>query len=372
MRMQTTAGHLRASLRLFRGIIQQHNTIPVLGMVRLADGRMTGTDLDMELSVSMPTIGRMKGAAAIDYFAINALAGCVDSDQEVTISEGDRLASVTFNGSEYRMSSCAVADYPDFSAIEGPATETGNLGLVAAMQRVRLAISTEETRYYLNGVALIAGPNGPVLAATDGHRLAIMPLDVMPEGAAGAIIPRAAVHWLCAGKREPERCVFGGVEPGNDKARPHVRFDFAGARLSAKLIDGTFPDIYRVVPRDPKPVFSIDRATMLRALQRMRAFTPGRYRGVKLTGDGSDLTLSLAGTCDTRAAIEKLTLDGKAARAFEAGYNVDYLVSLLSAFRGDRVTFAVDPGGENPLASAPCLITCDDDNLRIVQMPMRV
>lgn len=74
MRVQTTAGQLRAGLRLFRGIIQRRNTIPVLGMVRLADGNLTGTDLDMELSVALPTIGKMEGAAAIDWFGLNTLA----------------------------------------------------------------------------------------------------------------------------------------------------------------------------------------------------------------------------------------------------------------------------------------------------------
>lgn len=368
MKVQTTAGQLRASLRLFRGIVQRRNTIPVLGMVRLANGRMTGTNLDMELSVAVPSIGAMEGAAAIDYFALSLLAGSVDDDEEVTVSEADQLATVKFNGSDYRMSSCAVSDFPEFGAIEGAATETGNLGLVAAMSRVRFAMSTEETRYYLNGIALIDGKGGPMAVATDGHRMAMMPLPVMPEGAAGAIIHSNTVHWLCAGKREPDRVVFAGVDNG----RPRARFDFAGATFSAKLIDGTFPDILRVIPRDPRPVFSADRATMLRVLQRMRAFTPGAYHAVKLTGKGADLTLSIVDKNEGREATEKIGLAGDDAKPFEAGYNPDYLISVLASLRGERVTFAVDEGGDNPIAGSPCVITCDDDSLRIVQMPMRV
>lgn len=368
MKMQTTAGQLRAGLRLFRGIIQRRNTIPVLGMVRLADGRLTGTDLDSELSVALPTIGAMEGAAAVDWFGLSALAGGIDDGEELTLTESGNTATVTFNGSEYRMASVPVGDFPDFPAVEGERTATGNLGLVAAMRRVRMAISTEETRYYLNGVALVAGPDGPVLAATNGHHLAMMPLDAMPDGAAGAIVPRAVVHWLCAQKHEPEAATFAGVQQG-DAGRPRARFAFAGMTLSAKLIDGNFPDIFRVVPRDPQPVFAVDRATMLRVLQRMRGFAGGRHRAVELTGAGDEMTLSLVYGPEDRMATERLRLEGGASAPVEAGFNVDYLISILSQLVGDRVTFAADGGS---MASSPCMITSDDDSLRVVLMPVRV
>lgn len=368
MKMQTTAGHLRAGLRLFRGIIQRRNTIPVLGTVRFADGRMIGTDLDVELSVALPTIGKMEGAAAIDYFGLDALVRHVD-DEELTITEANHSAAVSFNGSEYRMASCPVADHPDFGAIDGQRTATGNLGLVAAMRRVRMAISSEETRYYLNGVALLNGPAGPVLAATNGHQLAMMPLDAMPEGAAGAIIWKDTVHWLCAQKREPDACAFAGVEPGSDRPRPRARFEFAGMTLSAKLIDGTFPDIFRVIPRDPQTLFSIDRARLLRVLYRMRDFGGGRARAVKLAGSDGALTLSLTYAAEDRQAVERLPLEGGASAPFEGGFNVDYLVSILSELRGEQVTFAPERGD---FASSPCLITSADDKLRVVLMPMRV
>lgn len=365
MKMQTTAGQLRAGLRLFRGIVHRRNTIPVLGTVKFADGRMTGTDLDMELSVALPTIGRMEGAAAIDWFGLDTLARHLEAREEVTITEADHSAAVAFNGSEYRMASCAVADYPDFGAIDGAISATGNLGLVAAMRRVRMAISTEETRYYLNGVALLTGPDGPVLAATNGHQLAMMPLGTMPEGAAGAIVPSAVVHWLCAQKHEPDACIFAGV----DKARPRARFEFAGMTLSAKLIDGTFPDIFRVIPRAPQPAFTVERARMLRVLMRMRDFAGGRGSGIRLAGEGGEVTLSLVYAPEDRAATERVALDGGASASFAAGFNIDYLVSILSQLRGDRVTFAPERGD---FASSPCLITGDDDSLRVVLMPMRV
>lgn len=367
MRVQMTAGQLAAGLRQFRGIIQRRNTIPVLGMVRLAGGCMTGTDIDMELSVALPTIGSMDGEAVIDYFGLAALSGCIDPDESLTLTESERLATVAFNGSEYRMASCAVNDYPDFRPVEGARTLSDNLGLVASMRRVRFAISTEDTRYYLNGVALINGPNGPVIVATDGHRLAMMPLDVMPEGAAGSIIPSCSVHWLCAGKREPEAVCFDGADGKQAKC---ARLDLPGSvKLSTKLIDGTYPDIFRVVPREAQPVLTMERLPLLRVLVRMREFGSWRGRPVKLKCDGDALDLTLVSVVNERSATERLPVEQGKAKPFEAGFNIDYLISALSELRGDDVVFAPDKG---EASNSPHLLTSTDDPLRIVQMPMRV
>lgn len=359
MKVHTTAGHLRAATRLFRGIVNRCATVPVLGMVRLADGMVTGTDLGNELSVRLPTIGRMDGEAVIDFHGLSTLAGSIDADEELSITEADRTAAVTFNGSEYSMASCAVDDFPDFGPVEGERSATGNLGLVKAMRRVRFAISSEETRYYLNGVALLSDPDGKALVvATDGHRLATMPLDFMPSGAAGSIIPKRTVEWLCSGRHEPDACVFGS-QTGR------VRFELPGMTLSAKLIDGVFPDIFRVIPRDPRPVFTVDRATMLRALRRMGGFRAARSPGVKLANADGVLTLTLKS--GDRSACERLPVVDAPA-PFEVRFNINYLIDALSAVCGDRVTFAPD-GGET---AAPFLVTCDDDPLRVLVMPMRV
>jgi DNA polymerase-3 subunit beta len=360
MKMQTTAGQLAGGLRLFRGVIVQNYPIPVLGMVRFKDGKLTGTDLDMEVSVSMPSIGSMVGAAVIDWGSLQSLAGAVDKDEELTIGDDAALASVTFNGSAYRMASLPVSDFPEFGAVEGTCSATSNLGLVAALNRVRHCVSTEETRYYLNGVAiLVDGVGKAIVVATDGHRLAIMPIGAAPDGSTGAIIPKNLVAYLCQQRREPDTCVF-------DREHNRVRFEFAGMSLSAKLIDGTFPDIFRVIPKDAKPVFSVDREMILRALARMRAFHRHRHQAVKLTGVEQNLTLTVKD--GERDSSEIIALADSTAAPFEAGYNIDYLISALSVLRGDTVTFSVS----GKLAGEPAVITSADDSLRIVQMPMRV
>ncbi|MBN9255245.1 MULTISPECIES: DNA polymerase III subunit beta [unclassified Mesorhizobium] len=359
MRMQASAGQLRAALGAFRGIVQRRNTVPVLGTVKFQDGHLVGTDLDAELSVKIASIGPMAGASAIDLFALSSLAANIDEDEELTISDEDGTATIGFNGSSYRLGSLPVEDFPTFGQPIGPRTMTGNLGLVAAMNRIRFAMSTEETRYYLNGVAILHDSEGKaLLVATSGHQLAMMPLDFAPEGSVNAIIPRSIVHYLCQRKMEPEACVF-------DLERQRARFDFAGQSLATKLIDGKFPDIFRVIPQDAPKLFTADRKALLRRLVRIRSFSEAFFRGVALELAGDVLTLKLK-TGD-RTATETLAVNGRGGQA-EAGFNADYLITILNGLRGEHVTFA----SPAPFASNPTVITSDGDPLTVLQMPMRV
>ncbi|MFC3071504.1 DNA polymerase III subunit beta [Shinella pollutisoli] len=363
MRLQTTAGQLRAGLRALQGIVGPHYTAPILSTVKLGGGRLVGASLDARLSVALPSIGAMEGEVAIDHRALRALAASVDRDVVLTIDGSGERAAVTFGGSEYRMPSLAADAFPADPEIEGERAATGNLGLVAAIRRVLFAMSREETRYYLNGVAILVDPDGQALvAATDGHRLATCPLDVAPEGSRGLIVPAPIAGWLSRQGREPEACVF-------DPGRKRARFELAGMTLSARLIDGTYPDVFRVIPKDARPALVVDRQMLLRALRRIRAFSPYSFKGVRLLAEGGHLTVTMSDAGEGCAAREAVPLaEGHAVGAFDAGYNVGYLCSALAALQGDLVTVSApaSPGG------SPAVFTAEGDRLRVVQMPMRV
>ena len=362
MMLQTTAAQLLTALRLFKGVIERRNTIPVLGTVRFRDGKIVGTNLDVELSVTLPSLGPMDGGACIDWFSLSALVGCIDADEHLTIAESDALASVGFTGSRYQIPSVPLDDFPSFRAVEGTETKTGNLGLVAAMRRVRFAMATEETRYYLNGVAILADADGkPMVAATDGHRLAMLPLESAPDASIGSIIPKHVVTYLAQRNTEPDSCTFGT----QTKA---FRVDFPGMSMSAKLIDGTYPDILRVMPRQPELLFIVNRLKLRRVVRRLAAFTCGRWNGVKFSGIGDELTLSCLRS-DKSGGTEEIRLESKAAKPFEAGYNMQYLLAALDELRGEDVTFSTEHAD---ISGSPILITSTDDDLRIVLMPMRV
>ncbi|WP_265518945.1 DNA polymerase III subunit beta [Nitratireductor luteus] len=362
MKLETTAGQLHSALKMVSGLVERVAVSPVLTSIKIEDGRLTATNLDMAASVTLPTIGKVEGTATVDYFALSALAKHTAHDERIALAEDSGLATASFNGSEYQMPSYPVSDFPDFGAVEGEATRSDNAGLIHALRRVRFAMSTEETRYYLNGVAFLLDRNeAPMLCATNGHRLALMPLPAAPDGSIGSIVPRHTVNFLARQKGEPSTVVF-------DQERRRSRFDLPGMTVSAKLIDGTFPDVNRVIPQDAVRLFSVDRAALMRTLRRLCAFSRshGILRSVKLTGTPDGLTLSTS--ADGRRASERMSFVSPPEKPFECGYNADYLVDALAALNGETVAFA----SVDDIANSPTIISAEDDPLLIVQMPMRV
>lgn len=361
MHMETTAGNIRSAMNLLRGVVERRNTIPILGCVKIGDGKVTGTNLDVSAEISLPTIGGMEGEAAIDFATLSALSRYIEADEILTMEDADHKAAITFNGSEYGVPSLPASDFPDFAKVEGARSLTGNAGIIAAMKRIAFAVSTEDTRYYLNGVAFVENPEGAImLCATDGRRLAFLPIPAAPDGCKGQIVPRGLVSYLSARKHEPKAMVF-------DPNMPRVAFEFDGLTVSAKLTDGTYPDIWKVIPKDTSPRLSFSREPMLRVLRRIMAVTGcNDARGIKLTASSDKMVLS-SKSAEGHTAFETLacTVPGE---PFETGYNARYLYEMLSAFRGDTVTLSAS---EEP-AGYPALFTVEGDDLRCVLMPMRV
>lgn len=360
MKLETTASNLHSALKCLRAVVERRSTIPILGAVKFQGGKVTGTNLDIDAEVAIPTIGQQDGEAVIDYSGITTLAGLIDADEHVSLDEAEGLATVAFNGSQYKLASYPTNDFPSMAAPEGEAWLTGNAGLVAAMKQVKFAVSTEETRYYLNGVCIIREPDaGVVVAATDGHRLAMAPIEAAPDVALGKIFPSRLVNYITARKGEPKAVTI-------DVAKPKAKIEYDGLVLTAKLIDGTYPDIFRVVPKDAVPYFTVNRSVILPALRRVLAFSQEAYREVKISGGTDGLTLDAK--YGERVARERIPCTMHS-EPFEVGYNVRYLIEAFEAFAGETVTLACTPG---LISGNPAIMTGDNDGLRVVIMPMRV
>lgn len=364
MTIETTGGALRAALRLLGGIVERRSTTPILEAVRFRDGTVTGTDLDTELSVALPVAG--DGDVVLDMRGMARLAAFIPPEEAVRIGDGPDGATLAFNGSAYRMPRFDPAEFPTFPPVEGPVTAMSNLGLVAAMRRIAFAASTEATRYHLNGVALIAGPEGDALAvATNGHMLAMARLPVMPEVGAGTIIPNKVAALLIRAGAEPERATFNA-----EACR--IAIDLPGAKIAAKTIDGTYPDIWRAIPRDPVPVFSLDRVKALAVLKRLRSFVVRSFGIVRLSAGPGARFVSVEWDRGDYGGCEALPVVDAPAVAFECGYNIHDLIAILSRFTGETVTFAASGSlASNPLASNPAHLTAGD-GLTVVLMPARV
>jgi DNA polymerase-3 subunit beta len=280
---------------------------------------------------------------------------------------GDRNVMVLRSGrSTFTLACLPPEDYPQMAAGELPHNFTLSAGeLRALIDRTRFAISTEETRYYLNGIYLHATKNNevPVLraVATDGHRLARMEM-VLPEGAAGIpgiIVPRKTVLEL--------RKL---VEEGADEIQvalsdTKIRFTLGAATLTSKLIDGTFPDYDRVIPANNDKILEVDCKTFAEAVDRVSTISTEKSRAVKLAIEGGSLVLS-ATSPENGTATEELEVR-YLATPIEIGFNSRYLLDITEQIDGEGAQFAMSDAG------SPTIVRDSADASALyVLMPMRV
>jgi DNA polymerase-3 subunit beta len=287
--------------------------------------------------------------------------------QIVLEGTGDRaVLAVRAGRSRFTLQTLPESDFPDLAA--GDMTHKFCLkaaDLKRLIDKTQFAISTEETRYYLNGIYLhTAGTNKlPTLraVATDGHRLAQVELP-LPEGAAGMagiIIPRKTVGEVQRLIEDNEAEITLELSPGK------IRFTFGDVVLTSKLIDGTFPDYGRVIPTGNDKELVVDKKEFEQAVDRVSTVSSERGRAVKLSLSSGKLMLSVTNP-DSGSATEEVEVE-YSADPLDIGFNSRYLLDIAGQIEGEAAVLKLaDPG-------SPTLIQDrDSKNALYVLMPMRV
>jgi DNA polymerase-3 subunit beta len=233
------------------------------------------------------------------------------------------------------------------------------------IDRTRFAISTEETRYYLNGIYLHKADRGGVTVlravATDGHRLASIEMSI-PSGATdipGVIVPRKLVGELRKLIDET------GDEVAVDLSESKIRFSFDNVVVTSKLIDGTFPDYQRVIPVGNDKVMEVDCQSFADAVDRVSAISSEKSRAIKLAISDNTLTLS-ASSSENGSATEEVEIDYQGEK-LEIGFNSAYLLDIARQIEGDTARFTMADA-----ASPTILGEANNDSAVYVLMPMRV
>eukprot|EP01042_Synura_sphagnicola_P031885 gene31885-41032_t len=282
-------GALLKALGHVQNVVERRNTIPILSNVLLsAEGRsvsFSATDLDMEIvdtaeaSVHVP--GQITAPAHTLYEIVRKLPEGADVELKFSAGDDPRL-SVSAGRSRFALPVLPAGDFPIMSNDhEGVAFSILRDDLKRLIDKTSFAVSTEETRYYLNGLYLHSltedGSNYLRAVATDGHRLALaeMPAPDGAMGGPGVIIPRKTIIEL-------QRLLDDSEEPVQlDIANNQVKLTFADIELISKLVEGKFPDYTRVVPKGYKNNFTISRDQLLRSLQRVAIMTSDKFKGVR-------------------------------------------------------------------------------------------
>jgi DNA polymerase-3 subunit beta len=358
-------------------VVERRNTIPILSnvLLRAGDGglRLKATDLDMEVTEEVAADVSQAGATTVPAHVIYDIVRKLPDGAQVSLEmTGDTGQMQLRSGrSRFMLQALAEGDFPDIAAGEMPTSfPIAAADLKRLIEKTQFAISTEETRYYLNGIYLHAvdGEDGPMLraVATDGHRLARIELPA-PAGAAGmpgVIVPRKAVA-------EIQKLIDDAAEDVRVELSPaKIRLTFGGEGnggvvLTSKLIDGTFPDYQRVIPTGNDKLLTVERGDFARAVDRVSTISSERGRAVKLALTEGRMTLSVNNP-DSGNAVEELDVDYDAA-PLDVGFNARYLLDITGQLDGDTALFKLaDPGSPTVIQDregAPTLY---------VLMPMRV
>lgn len=351
------------ALNQVQGVVEKKNVMPVLANVLLdAEApllKISATDL--EVAVNVLTQAQVKKPGKITVLArklfdiVKEAAG-----EEITLktSENDRV-EITSRQTQCKIVGLSANEFPKLPDSEGEFIPVETGAFLDVLEKVSFAMSSDETRYHLNGVYVEKQGSETVFVATDGHRLSLVKTPLrLPEISGGIIIPRKGVNEL-----RKAVLALRGFEFSVGKKHAFVRSE--KETIFIRLIDGDFPNYRRVIPENTQIKVRVPREDLLGALKRVSLLSDEYSKGVKLYFCKGALLVNTA-NLDVGEAKEELPLDFDG-EAFEVSFNARYLQDVLSVVKDESVTLGFND------KSSPCVVSCDSHpGFCSVVMPMRV
>ncbi len=372
MKLSIERAALLKALAQAQSVVERRNTIPILANVLIeAEGNTASfraTDLDIEVVDRAPAMVERAGSTTVSAVMLHEIVRKLPDGALVSLIDdaaAGRLA-IAAGRSTFSLATLPREDFPVMATSEYTSNFAAPAGVLRRLfDKAKFAISTEETRYYLNGVYMhiAKSADGPVLrcVATDGHRLAQIDA-ALPENAAGmpgVIVPRKTVGELRKLLDDDDAQIAVSV------SETKIRFATPGVSLTSKVIDGTFPDYSRVIPTGNTRRLEVDAAEFAKAVDRVATVSSERSRAVKLTLEDDRLILSVNAP-DSGAAEEELAVAYDAER-LEIGFNAKYLLEIAGQVDRENAVFLFNTSGDPTLMREG-----NDMSATYVVMPMRV
>jgi DNA polymerase-3 subunit beta len=377
MKITIERAALLKALGHIQSVVERRNTIPILSNVLLdasasksAGGKLalTATDMDVAFVETVSAEVAKAGATTVQAHTLYEIVRKLPEGSQIGLEwdAGKGQVALRAGRSTFALAALPADDFPKMAAGELPHKfELGADALRQLIDKTRFAISTEETRYYLNGIFLHATASAGVkvlrAVATDGHRLARIEM-ALPAGAEnipGVILPRKTVMEVRKLIEEAQ----GAVEVSLSDTR--VRFAFSDAVLTSKLIDGAFPDYERVIPSGNDKTMEVACRDFAAAVDRVATISTEKSRAVKMALTKGTLALS-ANSAEAGSANEEIEVAYQGS-AIEIGFNARYLLDIAEQIEGENATFRMAD------AASPTVVTDSADQSALyVLMPMRV
>ncbi len=370
MKFTVSRDALLKPLNLVAGVVERRQTLPILSNILMVlDGdrlSLTGTDLEVEL------IGRvaLDGAAALESGEVTVpgrklvdICKSLPDGSDIQFSAEDGKVSVRSGRSRFTLSTLPAREFPSLEDSIGTHQLHLKQGqLKRLIDRTAFAMAQQDVRYYLNGMLWELKDQKLTVVATDGHRLALCALQekVDVEGDTQVILPRKGVLELARLLLEDEANI--SIVIGSN----HIRATTDDFTFTSKLVDGKFPDYQRVLPRGADKTVLGSRLELRQAFARTAILSNEKYRGVRLKLSDNNLDI-LANNPEQEEAEETVPVEYSGA-GLEIGFNVSYLLDVLSVLSGDKVKLSLS----DPNSSALLEESEDDGDSQYVVMPMRL
>jgi DNA polymerase-3 subunit beta len=371
MELSVEKSLLFKELNLTQGVVERKTTIPILSnlLLEAADSSLRISATDLELGVSCGCSAKIKkpGSGTIPAKRLFEIVRSLpDKDVKLKLLENHWM-QVTCDRSSFKLVGMAKDNYPTLPALPDSLVSLPAGVLSTMIKRTIFSISSEESRYTLNGALLILKPDNVAMVATDGHRLALIERDLEVAGLKNELrilIPKKAMAELQRLLAEADE----NSQVGLSKDDSHLYFSMGHRVLISRMLTGQFPNYEAVLPRENKLVIEIDKDLLSTAVSRVALLADQRSRAVRLKlADGQMEISSSSG--EFGEAHEELEV-GYSGEPMQVGFNYEYLLDFLNV---------VDDGGKVRLElkdeqSAGQMRSGEEKTFRYryVVMPMRV
>ena len=365
--LKATQERVLSVLQSVSGIVERRHTLPILANVLI---RKTGSSLQFttsDLEIQIRTESELDGDAGNFTTTVGArklidILRSMPTDQTVSLESSQNKLILKGGKSRFTLQTLPAEDFPlvQESASFGPVFSVPQKTLKDLLNQVSFSMAVHDIRYYLNGILFVAEGKQLSLVATDGHRLAYASalLDVeVPRQE--VILPRKTVLEMQRLLNDKE----GAIEM--QFANNQAKFSFEGMEFVTKLVEGKFPDYNRVIPKNHKNTVTLGRTSLLACLQRTAILTSEKFKGVRLNLDPGTLRVA-SSNAEQEEAVDELEID-YGGDSIEIGFNVTYLIDVLSNMDQDMVKLDLADSNSSALITIP-----DNTTFKYVVMPMRI
>lgn len=368
MRFVVSREALLKPLQLVSGVVERRQTLPVLSNVLLSlekdELSLTGTDLEVELVGRVAVeAGSKPGSITVPARKLMDITKSLPDGVNLEILLGDGKLTIRAGRSRFTLTTLPASEFPKVDDEKGTfSVKIDQAKLKELLDSTSFAMAQQDVRYYLNGMLFEFSGDYLRVVATDGHRLAMQTLKtpVKAPGTQQLILPRKGILEL--GRLITE----GGEDLELVVGSNHIRARMPHYTFTSKLVDGKFPDYNRVLPKPGDKAVVGDRQELRQAFARASILSNEKYRGVRLMLSSGQLKI-LANNPEQEEAEETVPVD-YTGDSLEIGFNVGYLIDVLSAVNSKSVRI----GLSDPNSSALIEAAEGDSEAVYVVMPMRL